>query len=205
MSDLNLLPHAHADRFFPDQKVCEHCGAIYRRPRNVSRSAWSARRFCTVKCGATVHAERANTIAAFEEQIVPEPMSGCWLWTGTLHRDGYGQIRIAGITERAHRLSYQLHCGEVPTGLGVLHHCDVRCCVNPAHLYAGTTQENNADRTRRDRLPRGEANASSRLTAEAVRQIRRSSETHTDLAARFGVSRVTVANVRSGKVWGHVQ
>ncbi|KAA0117929.1 HNH endonuclease [Methylobacterium sp. P1-11] len=132
-------------------------------------------------------------------------MSGCWLWTGTLHHDGYGQIRIGGVTERAHRLSYRLHCGEIPDGLGVLHHCDTRCCVNPDHLYVGTAQQNNADIDRRDRRLKGAANAASKLSEKTVREIRASLEQHTVIARRYGVTRQAIAAVRSGKAWGHVR
>ena len=84
-----------------------------------------------------------------EKYTVPEPMSGCWLWTGALTYDGYGYIgtrplgagrRITNI--RAHRLAYELRFGPIPDGLVIDHLCRVRCCVNPDHMEAVTQQEN---------------------------------------------------------------
>ena len=78
----------------------------------------------------------------FESKFMPEPNSGCWLWLDFLNSDGYGQMRVYERTIRAHRISYQLYIGEIPSGLEIDHLCRVRCCVNPDHLEVVTHQEN---------------------------------------------------------------
>ena len=99
------------------------------------------------------------------ERSIPEPNSGCWLWTGMTNHKGYGYIvqRQGGKARylRAHRVSYEMSCGSIAPGMLVLHRCDVRLCINPAHLYVGTYLDNSADAVRKGRLigrrPRGPA------------------------------------------------
>lgn len=64
---------------------------------------------------------------------------GCWLFTGFVAPNGYGQSQ----RKLAHRLSYELYVGPIPEGTEIDHLCRVRHCVNPAHLEAVSHYENN--------------------------------------------------------------
>lgn len=89
-----------------------------------------------------------------------EKTDGCWLWRGGL-RNGYGVLSIDGRKEYAHRISFAIHRGSVPTGLDLDHLCRTPKCVNPDHLEAVTHAENirrgNSPyaRARRQRLATG--------------------------------------------------
>lgn len=89
----------------------------------------------------------------FWQKVDKRGPDDCWLWTGALNMHGYGKIGISDELgpETAHRLSYEWAKGPIPAGLQVNHTCDVRNCVNPAHLYAGTAKDNTRDAIERGR------------------------------------------------------
>jgi hypothetical protein len=83
----------------------------------------------------------------WQDLVIPEPNSGCLLWTGRYGRHGYGTYGGGRIGERrqAHRVVWEDVNGPIPDGLFVLHRCDVRGCVNPDHLFLGTAKDNTRD------------------------------------------------------------
>jgi hypothetical protein len=129
---------------------------------------------------------------------------GCWNWTASRHWDGYGQFSVGNTKVKAHRHSWALANGPVPRGAKVLHRCDNPACVRPAHLFVGTSSENNLDAVAKSRAALGERHANSKLTPDAVRSIRGGAETDTEKARAFGVSRRAVAAVRMRQTWKHV-
>lgn len=66
----------------------------------------------------------------------------CWLWRGAKNNHGYGQLRVAGKIAYAHRLSWELSTGEVPTDAQIDHRCHNPSCVNPSHLRRATNKQN---------------------------------------------------------------
>ena len=74
----------------------------------------------------------------------------CWDWTGARYPTGYGNVTASSAGNYAHRLSFMLaNKRSIAPGMFILHSCDRRSCVNPAHLREGTNQENVDDREER--------------------------------------------------------
>lgn len=83
-----------------------------------------------------------STTERFEQHYIPEPNSGCWLWTGAVNKKGYGTFRVEAKTFFSHRISYELYKESIPIGLVIDHLCLTACCVNPEHLEPVTQAEN---------------------------------------------------------------
>ena len=135
----------------------------------------------------------------FWEKVIPEPNSGCWLWTGASDSKGYGSFRGKhGAIISAPRVAYALTYGEIPKGKWVLHKCDNRACVNPEHLYVGTRAQNNQDAYDRGRQPYRGGSLHSRavLTAKQVKEVRSSGADAKWLAQKYGCHICTIYRVR---------
>jgi hypothetical protein len=132
----------------------------------------------------------------------------CWLWTGQISENGYGIVSIKGKGYKAHRVSYFIEHGRIDNDRLVLHRCDVRACVNPAHLFLGTPKDNSQDAVRKGRNTKlyGERNGKTKLTRAAVlairRLCRRGGVYQKAVAEQFGVSEATVSYIVNGGRWG---
>lgn len=134
----------------------------------------------------------------------------CWPWTGATNEHGYGVMRPEGQRHgpsvKAHRVSAEL-AGMDIAGRFVLHSCDNRPCVNPAHLHPGNAAENSAEMVDRDRSIHGTRNPNARLTettAAEVKALLAEGYRHRDIAAVYGVNRATVSMVACGRTWRRV-
>ncbi len=152
---------------------------------------------------------REDYVARFWAKV--DKTDGCWLWTARRDGGGYGMLRRPGAGSGwwfTHRLSYEMHIGQIPVAICVCHHCDTPACVRPDHLFLGTIADNNADRHRKGRTARGVSRWNATLSPPVVEQIRRFAKAGflgSDIAEVLEVSRGTVSAILNGKTWKHVQ
>jgi hypothetical protein len=138
----------------------------------------------------------------FESKYIPEPNSGCWLWMASCRPNGYGQFakdarkRPGRKIDYAHRVSWELFCGEIPEGVCVLHKCDMPNCVNPEHLFLGTDSDNVQDCIRKGRFPR----RFMKISDEDFANIKNSEgRTLGELAAEYRVTKSHICAIRNGR------
>lgn len=151
---------------------------------------------------------RLKDIERFESKIELIPFSECWWYMGGLGWNGYGQFHAKGKNVRAHRYAYSQYVGDIPDGCLVCHSCDNPSCVNPAHLWLGSPQENMADKKQKGRAytPCGEDSPLSKVTEEDVMVIKRmyrDGVRQTAIAAEYGIAQSTVSAICTGTNWSH--
>jgi hypothetical protein len=161
--------------------------------------------------------------------IEPIPFSGCWVYMGATNgtskygRGGYGVISIgASKNKYAHRVVYECTYGSIPKGMMVCHKCDVRCCVNPLHLFLGTAKDNHLDKVMKGRnkspgapgeknatrkypwIVQGENNGRAALNWEIVRAIRKAhseGKKQRQLAYQYGIGQSQISRICRNEHW----
>lgn len=113
-------------------------------------------RLMSVRSWCTMHYERWRRHGNPEKLIIVraagdaeqrfwakvEKTEGCWNWVASRNNKGYGHLGMGDRRVYAHRYSYELHKGAIPSGLHIDHLCRNRSCVNPDHLEPVTNREN---------------------------------------------------------------
>lgn len=125
----------------------------------------------------------------------------CWFLPNKPSGNGYVNITYCKRTHPAHRVAALISGYTEDLLLVVRHSCDVRTCVNPNHVSFGTQAQNMRDRWDRGQRGRRSAPLARRdtlLSAEQVREIRKSTVSNAELARRFGCSSSTISNARLG-------
>lgn len=140
-----------------------------------------------------------------ESRIHRLPESGCWVFMGATTSRGYGHLGGPRGTPNvlAHRASFERHHRALSPGEFVCHICDVKCCVNPHHLYAGSRFDNARDAAVRRRFAYGLRNGNGKLTQQDVRDIRAMlfrKMPVAQIARAFAVVPRTVFDIRDGLI-----
>lgn len=147
-------------------------------------------------------------VIRFWEMVKKAGANECWEWTG--QRDGqtgYGVISICNWPYSAHRISFLIKHGHIDPDLLIMHSCDNRGCVNPAHLSQGTDYDNIHDAWVKGRLQKGERNGMAKLSAVQVVEIRKrraTGERLKSIADSFGVWPAAISRIVNGRRWNHI-
>jgi hypothetical protein len=137
----------------------------------------------------------------------------CWIWQQSTDKNGYGCACFNGVYLGAHRLSFMAFVGEIPSGIKVLHTCDIPSCVRPQHLFLGSHQDNMDDMVKKGRSAKGvhmntgSAHGSAVLTEDQVLLIRKLCEegrSQNSVEREFGLSKGLVNKIVRRKLWTHI-
>lgn len=150
---------------------------------------------------------KATAVDPTGPYIMTVPWSGCWIWMGAIAVNGYPVARLDGKATNVHRFSLEKKLGRKLGALDARHTCDVRDCVNPAHLVKGTRADNMADAKARGRVNKGEDRPLAKLTNQQAAAIRdryaAGGITQQALADEYGVSRSAIGFVVTGTTYKH--
>lgn len=167
-----------------------------------------------------------HLLRRIEEKCVPEPNTGCWLWCAASSSKGYGCLGFGGKMLRAHRVVLSHKIGRpLESHELACHACDQPSCVNPDHLWVGSSRDNLADMRAKGRHAQGSKNGMhtkpwrrslgdrngmrhskrTRLNHEKASEIRSlygsKRFSQRQLAQRFGVSRRAIQMIVNGTIW----
>lgn len=165
-------------------------------------------KYCSRQC-ANIGANKARVLAMkltetrrFWAKV--HKTDDCWIWQGAIGNSGYGQVKIDGKVQLAHRVTWTFKYGD-PGELCVLHKCDNPPCVRPDHLFIGTKQDNSDDMVNKGRSynRHGSKNPNNKLTPEQITEIRnlKGKAKQVDIARKFGINQTHVSRIFRGEVW----
>lgn len=198
--------------------LCEECGIPFTpQPR-------TAGRFCSRPC---LHANKRRLATPIGERLFArvEKTDSCWLWTGAINTKGYGWIaadppRFHHASIETHRVAWTVRVGPIPTGMCVLHTCDVRRCVRNddegvyildgvayqrfGHLWLGSRPNNSRDMANKGRGRKGPSKGNAKITAvdaTAIRRLRADGLGFSQIGEQFNISHHAVRLIVKRKTW----
>ena len=144
----------------------------------------------------------------FWSNVKVKSVDECWVYGTHSNKKRYPTILEAGRGSKCklvHRLSYEVHKGEIPTGLVVMHTCDNPPCVNPNHLQTGTNEDNNKDKDIKGRHgktgPQAGTGVRNNLTSLQLIALKEDAKimTQQKLSVKYGIGQSTVSLILIGK------
>jgi hypothetical protein len=177
--------------------------------------------FCNRNCYTQYVNSTHHVNERFFKQV--EKTDYCWIWKACIDIDGYGRFSDKAHNIRtAHRYSYFFHHGDIPHGMLVCHKCDNPICVNPDHLFIGSSKDNSNDMkaknraakgqrhgscTKPEKINRGNTHGMSKLIESDIPKIRNlieNKKTLREVANEFNVSRSSIHRIVKQLTWKHV-
>lgn len=161
------------------------------------------------------HEKQKAQIKRFWEKVKKTSDNSCWEWQAYRHPAGYGRFKTYfGTQVNAHRFSWEITYGEIPSGMFVCHKCDNRPCIRPDHLFLGTQKDNVRDALKKNRMmmhlnaARGSDNLNAKLfeaDIPVIIALNVSGESMQSIATKYNISPSSISKIISGKAWKHVQ
>lgn len=135
----------------------------------------------------------------------------CVEWPRKLNRpNGYGVVGIHRNKQRlAHRVSYEITIGPIPSGKKVCHSCDNPKCINPYHFFIGTQKQNLEDMAKKGRARKaiGENVGASIYKIREVLCMREQFNAGVKVGAlqkQFGGSYQSIWSIVHRRLWTHI-
>lgn len=180
-----------------NEKIFHECNLYGRGIKSCGCLEFKTKRIYDRKDYFEILKERIQNSVSIDEK-------GCWLWMGSKHRQGYGNIRFKKKYGLTHRVTWEIYKGEIPTGMKVCHKCDMPSCCNPEHLFLGSQKDNVNDSQDKGRWKIGNPPRRNKLNYEQVQEIKSLNEegmTRKQIEKKFGISPTCVAKILTGISW----
>lgn len=190
-------------------KNCVICGKLFSCYSGERPNAKFCSKLCSSKgwtfwSAATADQKKERIKQLFNKRVIRK--EGCWDWIGSTNSQGYANFKADNKMILAHRVSWELHNGQIPAGMYVLHKCDNRKCQNPSDLFIGTPLDNMHDMIKkgRGRYLFGEKNPMAKFTNNEIEEIRyliKTGQSLVSIARKYNVNDTTIGRIKHGRTY----